>query len=384
VKKSIGFAFLLAVLAASCSPAETAVPPTETAAPPTQTPPPSATATVTQTPTNATLPAVERSAVSGLPYPAGAGAPGPGGEPGALTVLDWAGFAAAVSYTFDDGQPSQIEHYAELAAQGVPMTFYICAGWSGTSGNFTEAWSRAAADGNEIGNHTVNHPHASLTDTATGKGPLATHELEISEDAAYITDTLSHRPVWSFAAPYGDRGWAPYAAEFYFVNRGVGYGTIAPLDGTDPLNLPVFAAVGGESAKALDGELDLARRSGRWLIFLFHSLLPTSRNWYAGVETENVTASMYHARAAGDVWADALYKVAAYWIGQKILARVEPERSGGTFVWRWSLPAHFPTGTYLRVRVGGGKVFQKGVEVPWDPHGFYEVALDAGELTVAP
>ena len=51
--------------------------------------------------------------------------PKPSGRPGNLTVLDWAGFKAAVSWTFVDAQPSHIAHYTELNAVGVPMTFYI-------------------------------------------------------------------------------------------------------------------------------------------------------------------------------------------------------------------------------------------------------------------
>jgi peptidoglycan/xylan/chitin deacetylase (PgdA/CDA1 family) len=384
VKKSTYFSFLAAVIMVSCSANKTSLSQTGTTIPATETPMPSDTATNSKTPTMAPLPAVEKSAVSGLPYPETGGAPRPDGKPGTLTVLDWAGFKAALSYTFDDGQPSQVAHYAELEAQGVPMTFYICEGWSGTSENFAAAWAQAAADGNEIGNHTVNHPHATLSDTGTGRGPLATPDLEISRDADYITKSISHLPVWSFAAPYGDRGWAPYAARFYFVNRGVAYGMIAPKDSTDPMNLPVYAANGGETARTLNAEIDAARSGGKWLIFLFHALLPTSQNWYAGVEVKNVTGSMYHARAAKDTWADVLYKVAAYWMGQKILSQAEPAVSGSGYTWRWTLPPHFPTGMYLRVTVSGGTVSQNGSALPWDAHGFYEIALDAGSLAVSP
>ncbi|MFW6022583.1 MAG: hypothetical protein ACOCQW_03590 [Halanaerobiaceae bacterium] len=42
-----------------------------------------------------------------------------------MLVLDWAGFKSALTYTFDDGQPSHIEHYDELQSAGVPMIFYI-------------------------------------------------------------------------------------------------------------------------------------------------------------------------------------------------------------------------------------------------------------------
>jgi hypothetical protein len=36
------------------------------------------------------------------------------------------------------------------------------------------------------------------------------------------------------------------------------------------------------------------------------------------------------------------------------------------------------------VTVPGGTVTQSGAALPWDAHGYYEVALDAKSLTVGP
>jgi hypothetical protein len=46
--------------------------------------------------------------------------------------------------------------------------------------------------------------------------------------------------------------------------------------------------------------------------------------------------------------------------------------------------AHFPPGRFLRVTVPGGKLMQGGTELPWDDHGYYEVVLDAGSVTLSP
>ena len=58
--------------------------------------------------------------------------------------------------------------------------------------------------------------------------------------------------------------------------------------------------------------------------------------------------------------------------------------AGGATTWKWTLPAHFPTGKFLRVKVAGGKLTQGSQALAWDGHGYYEVALDAGTLTLAP
>ena len=98
---------------------------------------------------------------SGLPVPPGpGGVPPPTGTPGNLHVLDWAGWKAAVTYTFDDAQPSQIEHYAELQATGAHFTFYITSGNSGAIGGFDSTFTQAVTDGHEMGNvYRLGHPN---------------------------------------------------------------------------------------------------------------------------------------------------------------------------------------------------------------------------------
>lgn len=326
---------------------------------------------------------IVKSAVSGIAYPAKNNVPQPSGTPGTLTILPWAGFKAAVTYTFDDSQPSQVDHYKELQAAGVPLTFYISSGWSDTSANYDATWTQAVVDGHEIGNHTVHHSYASPLVSTNGGTALATQDLEISTNATYITSHFGQADVWTMASPFGDTGWDTYAQHFYFLNRGVGSGTIGPNDSTDAFNLPIYLAAGGETTAALSGIVDSAETGGRWRIFLFHSLLPTTATWYAPVDVSHVTGSIEHARILGDVWIDTMVKVGAYWMGQKVVTAVTPTTSGSDQVWTWTLPAHFPTGMYLRATVSGGTVKQNGTPLAWDSHGFYEIALDAGELTIS-
>jgi hypothetical protein len=118
---------------------------------------------------------------------------------------------------------------------------------------------------------------------------------------------------------------------------------------------------------------------------MFHSLLPTSYNWYAGVDVKTVTGTIEYAKSRSDVWIDSLVNVGAYWLGQKaILAAAPVSSAGGRQTWTWTLPANFPHGKYVRVKVNGGTLAQKGAALPWNDHGYYEVALDAGSLDWTP
>jgi hypothetical protein len=186
------------------------------------------------------------------------------------------------------------------------------------------------------------------------------------------------------AYPYGDTAWKPLAASRFILARGVGPGMIAPLDGTDPYVLPTFAATGVETSATFISQLDSASSSGKWVIFLFHSLLPTTYNWYAGVDISTVTDSIADAKSKGALWLDSVVDVGSYWLAQKLVHDAPVATTSGVEKRSWTLPKGFPTGKYLRVTVDGGKLTQSGAELPWNAHGFYEVALDAGEVSWSP
>lgn len=320
------------------------------------------------------------SAPSGLPPSPGGGIAKPMGTPGNLVVLDWAGFKAAVSWSLDDSQPSQIDHWPELKAEGVRMTFYV-----NSSGNwypgYDATWKDAAAQGDEIANHTVNHCHADLTGCSSNLGSV---DQEIDQCTTYIETRLGTPAVWTLAYPFGDLGYEPFAPPRFFLARGVSPGTIAPKDNTDPFNLPIMAASGGEPASVFNGNIDTALAQGRWLIFLFHSILPTTQNWVAGVDITSITGSIDHAKAFGNVWIDSVVNIGAYWRAQKVFSALTPTTSGSSTTWTWSLPAHFPPARYLRVKVDGGTLSQGAGPLAWDDHGYYEIALEAGTLTLSP
>ncbi|HWA74024.1 MAG TPA: polysaccharide deacetylase family protein [Polyangiaceae bacterium] len=322
------------------------------------------------------------SQISMLPNPPGASVARPSGSPGGLKVLDWAGFKSAVSYTLDDAQPSQIEHYAELAATGVRMTFFITSGNSGINPAFNATFTQAVADGHEMGNHTVHHCHADLTGCSTATTNSLDTEIDGCTD--YIVENFGQPAVWTAASPFGDLGYNAPAEQRFLLNRGVSGGTIAANDATDPFNLPCHAAVEGETAAAFNRAIDNANTASSWLIFLIHTLGPTSNSWYAPIDISVVSNSVSHARELGQVWIDSMVNVGAYWRAQKLISTLSPTASGDERTWSWKLPEHFPPGKYLRVTVEGGTVSQGGKPVAWDPHGFYEIALDAGSLTLSP
>ena len=322
---------------------------------------------------------------SGLPTPPGPDAvERPTGTPGNLKVVNWAGFKSAVTYTYDDAQPSQVEHYAQLQATGVRQTFYITSSSSTSSSAFDATFRQAVQDGHEMGNHTVRHCRADLTSCSNTSSTPVSVDAELDDCNSYIADHFGQSAVWTAASPYGDTGWDNPGMSRFFLNRGVGSGTIAPNDSSDPFNLPCHAAVEGETAAMFNAAIDSGHTAGRWLIFLIHTISPTSQSWYAPIDVSVITDSVAHAKSLGDVWIDSAVNVGAYWRGQKIVSAASPTTAGADQTWTWTLPANFPPGRSLRVTVDGGTPSQNGTALTWDPHGYYEIALDAKSLTLSP
>jgi peptidoglycan/xylan/chitin deacetylase (PgdA/CDA1 family) len=78
-----------------------------------------------------------------------------------------------VSLTFDDGDANQYDVRPVLAQHSMHATFYINSGHVGTPGMMTwDQLAGLAADGNEIGGHTVDHVDLTTVDTST-----ATHQV---------------------------------------------------------------------------------------------------------------------------------------------------------------------------------------------------------------
>jgi peptidoglycan/xylan/chitin deacetylase (PgdA/CDA1 family) len=302
-----------------------------------------------------------------LPAAGSAGVAKPVGTPSNLTILNWAGFKGAVTYTFDDANQSQLDNYAALKALGVRMTFYLITDKMTSN---MPSWTQVLNDANELGNHTVLHlqkASASMIDNAT----------------TAIEQAFGVRP-WTFASPYGDPSYEPFAQSRFLVNRGVANALVMPNDNSDPFNLPCFIPpTSGTAERDFNPQIDGAESGGGWRIVLVHGFTGGKDSAFQPVSIDEFVAGVNHAKSLGDLWIDSMVNVAAYWRGQKALAAATPTTSGTTTTWTWTLPDNFPPNKRLRVRLDGGTLSQNGQTLEWDDHGYYEISLDVGTLTAS-
>ena len=307
---------------------------------------------------------------SGLPVPPGASnMPKPSGTGTGITVLNWAGFKGAVTYSFDDDNDSQISNYQMLKAAGGQYTFYL---WTGRSQATNAVWKTAMADGHEIGNHTKSHDSGGQCNAT-----------DIMAGATFIMSTFGV-PAQTFAAPNGSTCFKQPAGTLYFINRGVSPASpVLPNGNSDPLNLNCYIPATGQQASTFNSNVDAGRTAGGWVIYVVHGF-SSSDGSYQPVDITQMTNAIKYAKGLGDMWVGSMVNVAAYWLGGKALMSAMTSMSGSDKTWTWTLPAHFPPGHYLRIKPDGGTVKQKGVEIPWDSHGYYEIKLDDLSFTLSP
>jgi peptidoglycan/xylan/chitin deacetylase (PgdA/CDA1 family) len=263
-----------------------------------------------------------------------------------LHVLSWNGARGALSFSFDDSPPSQIEHYTELQATGAKLTFYTTTSGGDWEDNYDQTWAQAVEDGHEIGNHTQHH------------GLFSEHpsdyENEIDQCTSYIISRFGQADVWTTAYPYGDTGWEECSKQRFLLGRGFSTsGTIRPLDdGVDPFDLPVLAVMedtgeipGNHPEQFINGPdamataIDSVRTNGAWGILVFHTILPTSQDWGYVCRIDHITSAIEHAQQWGDIWIDTVANTGAYFLAEKMFAGLTPsghlERT-----WTWTMPAN--------------------------------------------
>lgn len=271
-----------------------------------------------------------------------AGQAKPSGAAGGLKVLDWAGFKSAISYTFDDSSPSQISNYKAMNDAGGKYTFYL---WTEKAQSSDAVWGTALKDGHELANHSQNH---------TGDQSAVQGAQTFLKDKWGVVG-------YSFAAPNGTAVSSGVTNMFLSV-RSVAGGSMSPGDTGALAWLPSDVASTSNWSPA----------AGKWKVICIHGF--DGDGYQANYSASQFTTTVKSALSAGS-WVTTVTNVAAYQVGQSLM------KAGGSSI-KWTKPAIFPPNMCVRATTTGGTVKQKGAEVPWNDHGYYEISLDAGEVTV--
>jgi peptidoglycan/xylan/chitin deacetylase (PgdA/CDA1 family) len=194
------------------------------------------------------------------------------------------GCRGAVSLTFDDGMPSQIQKAAPILQEaGLRATFYV---------NPRDSWLAGAADwrtlvqaGHEIGNHTITHPCSRALIDDPGIPcleclSLEDLEAEILEASGRLRTAFPEQAEFTFCYPcYHEhvgagatrRSYVPLIARHFLAARGRGergYNHPVNCDLAYLYSWNVEFATGAY----LVGRAQEAASLGRWTIFTIHGI----------------------------------------------------------------------------------------------------------------
>jgi len=210
------------------------------------------------------------------------------------------GKRAAVSLSFDDGRPTQMDAGLPVLGEiGVKVTFYVV---PGAIEKRQTAWRAAAQAGHEIGNHSLVHPctgnFAWSRQKALEDYTLARMDAELEQAGIDIKRITGVLPT-TFAYPCGQT----------FVGRGATTTSYVPLISRrflvgrlwmgEVANDPLFVDLSQVHAVPMDDKelsslkpmLDAAAEQGRWLVLGGHDI---------GTQSEPYTTRVTFLRALAD------------------------------------------------------------------------------------
>lgn len=191
------------------------------------------------------------------------------------------GFRAAVSVSFDDSRPSQLDHGVTIMERhGAKGTFYV------TMDSMIRRlgdWQTLVRCGHEIGNHTLTHPcsgnfrwsRASALEDLTldlMARDIDAADKQIREHFGDKAKTFAYPCGQTFVGRgAGQKSYVPLVADRFLVGRGFN---------NEFLNDPAFcdtASVAGidmdcKSTRAVMAYVRHAVETGTWLVFAGHAV----------------------------------------------------------------------------------------------------------------
>lgn len=235
------------------------------------------------------------------------------------------GKRAALSLSFDDARPSQVDNGVPLFDRhGVKVTFYLT---PSRINERLEQWKKAAAAGHEMANHSMVHPcsgnFAWSRSRALEDYTIDKMRTELTEANDEINRLLGVRPK-TFAYPCGQtftgrgrnlQSYVPLVAELFVAGRGwLGespndptYCDLSQLMGMSSDNLTF------EQLKPL---VDQAIQNGLWLVLAGHDIGSSDERQTTQVSTLDELCR-YVTDPARGVWVDTVANVAGYLAGKR-------------------------------------------------------------------
>ena len=286
-----------------------------------------------------------------------------------LTVTSWPGDrSAAISLTFDDAMETHLDNVGPILQKyGLRATFFVTTGTEAWRKRLPE-WQGLAAQGHEIGGHTVHHPCLleRIEPHAQDYTPQMM-EAEVRDSGQAILEEIRGAHGLTFAYPCGNMSFGPpqdqarnaalyqrYIAEHFFAARSYGWvGTVAPEE-LSVLSVPDLGFTAGQDFRGLLAMADPGLRNHRWGVFTFHGV---GGQWLSVTSEALDELTAYLARHP-EIWTATFGDVIRYIQESKALAIHRAGSAGDPvqFELTWPLDAQiFNVPLTLKWQLPGGR-----------------------------
>ena len=225
-----------------------------------------------------------------------------------------------LSLTFDDARLTQIDKGIPLLDQyNVKATFYVS---PKAMRQRAEGWKKAAANGHDIGNHSMMHPCSGnflwARNRALEKYSLKKMRRELDSANMVIRELTGVKPL-SFAYPCGQKfigrgkktkSYVPIVAAMFETGRG--WLDEAPND-------PSYCDMAKLYGMELDGKsfeevlkiIETTKSQGGWLIFAGHEMNDEEGHQTSLLPTIEALCR-YAADPSNGIWIDNVHNIADY------------------------------------------------------------------------
>jgi len=238
-------------------------------------------------------------------------------------VGTWYGFrSSAISYTFDDNLPNQYSVAVPLFDKyGFKLTLYTVTSWAPN-------WSKirsAAANGHEVGNHTVTHPNFSTLSVDQQRA-----ELEVSSDSIHAN--VPGLNGMTLAYPFCVLGSDTLVSRLFIGARGCS-GAIEPKTPANLMNISsiICGSLGSiNSTAAFNAKANNAASSKGWLVYLIHAI--NNDSGYSPLASTCLDSSLLYLKNNGSkFWVESFGNVVRY-IRERNCLSVQEKSSTDTLI----------------------------------------------------
>lgn len=191
------------------------------------------------------------------------------------------------SITFDDGYANQYQNGRPLLnARGLKATYYLIGdafSWSGHM-NGTMA-QQLASEGNELGNHTMNHPNLTTLSASQTATEFANAQSAIIAQTGVTPTTCAY--------PYGaSNSTVTNTAAQYFKACRTTDGGLNTAANYAPYSLKMFYVLSNTTAAQVQAAAANAKATNSWVIFVYHGVTPGTPSSTYDVSATNLAAQL--------------------------------------------------------------------------------------------